>query len=698
MSARKIPPPPARPAPLWIAIALALVTLAVFCPVTGFQFVNYDDTDFVTANPHVQAGLTAEGFRWAWGSEVARNWHPITMFSHMLDCQLFGVKPWWPHLVNLLLHTANTVLLFGLFQRMTGAVWRSAAVAALFALHPLHVESVAWVAERKDVLSTLFWFLTTWWYLRYAEEFKVQSAFAKASADKSSKFKVFYFLSLLFFALGLMSKPMLVTVPFTLLLLDYWPLGRIKPGVPAWRMVVEKIPYFVLSAASCVVTYLVQKHGGAVLRLQDFPLGSRLGNALVSYVRYIELMFWPRHLAGLYLRSGPWPLWEVALAALLLLAVSVLALAQRRRRPYLAVGWFWYLGTLVPVIGLVQVGMQALADRYTYVPLIGLFVILVWGGWELAGAWRLARFAPAATTVVLAACAALTMHQEFYWKDSETLFKRMIDATPNNYMARYNLGNFYAKANRTNEAISNLTAAIQGEPNYAEAHNNLGGIFLDQKRYDEAIQHYRIAARVQTDFLYSFNLANALADAASARRDTNEFAEAVQTYRQALQLNPGSSDAHHNLALTWQVQGRAGEALAEFEQAARLDPNRVDTWTQLGFLYASQNRMPEAEKVFREIVRLQPNNAEAFGWLGNSLAEQSKLADAIPFYLTALKLNPADCKTEFNLALTLSRQGKRDEAAEHYRQALRINPNYSDAQTALRQLQSAADSRGGRNR
>jgi protein O-mannosyl-transferase len=677
MNARKTPPSPSRPPSLWIAIALALVTLAVFCPVTRFQFVNYDDTDFVTANPHVQAGLTAEGFKWAWGSEVARNWHPVTMFSHMLDCQLFGLKPWWPHLVNLLLHAANTVLLFSLFKRTTGAVWRSAAVAALFALHPLHVESVAWVAERKDVLSTLFWFLTTWAYLRYSEELKVQG----------SKFKVFYCLSLLFFALGLMSKPMLVTVPFTLLLLDYWPLERMKAGAPFWRLAVEKIPYFVMSAASCVVTFLVQQHGGAVLRLQDFPLGSRLGNALVSYVRYIELMFWPRHLAGLYLRSGPWPVWEVALAASLLLTVSVLVVAQRRSRPYLAVGWFWYLGTLVPVIGLVQVGMQSIADRYTYVPLIGLFVILVWGGWELAAAWRVAKFAPAATAAALAACAVLTVHQEFYWKDSETLFKRMIDATPNNYMARYNLGNLYSKENRTNEAISNLTAAVEAEPNYADAHNNLGGIFLDQKRYDEAIRHYRTAARVNPGYLYYLNLANALADAASARHDTNEFAEAVQTYGQALQLNPRSSDAHHNLALTWQAQGRASEALAEFEQAARLDPNRADTWTQMGFLYASQNRMPEAEKVFRELVRLQPNNAEAFGWLGNALAEQTKLADAIPFYLTALKLNPSNCSTEFNLGLTFSRLGRRDEATEHYRKALRINPNYIQAQAALRQLQ-----------
>jgi tetratricopeptide (TPR) repeat protein len=686
MSARKTAPSPAGPSSLWIAVALALVTLAVYGPVIGFQFINFDDPDFVTANPHVQAGLTFEGFKWAWHSEVARNWHPITIFTHMLDCQLFGVKPWWPHLVNALLHAANTVLLFSLFRRMTGAVWRSAAVAALFALHPLHVESVAWVAERKDVLSTLFWFLTTWAYVRYAGEFKVQS----------SRFKVFYGLSLLFFALGLMSKPMLVTVPFTLLLLDYWPLGRMKPGA-AWRLVAEKIPFFALSAALCVVTFLIQQQGGAVQRLQDFPLGSRLANALVSYARYIEKMFWPRDLAGLYLRSSEWPWWVVTLAALLLLTVSALVLAQRRRRPYLAVGWFWYLGTLVPVIGLVQVGMQALADRFTYVPMIGLFIMLVWGGWEWAVAGGVARVAAPATALALTACAALTLHQEFYWKDSETLYKRMIDATPNNYMARYNLGNLESRQNRTDEAISNYLAALEEEPNYAEAHNNLAGIFLDQKRYDEALEHYRAALRLRPEYLYCFNLANALADAASARHDPNTFAEAVRAYQQALQLNPASSDAHQNLGLTWQAQGRAGEALAEFEQAARLNSSRVDTWTHLGLLCAAQNNMPEAERAFRELIRLQTNNAEAFGLLGNALAVQNKLAEAIPFYLTALKINPGDAQTEFNLGLTFLRLEKRDEAAAHFRQALRINPNYAEAQIALRQLQSAGDSTGGRN-
>jgi tetratricopeptide (TPR) repeat protein len=677
--------PPARHTARWIALGLALATLAVYWPVTGFQFVNYDDTDFVTANPHVQAGLTTASFKWAWQSEVARNWHPITMLTHILDCQLFGLRPGWPHLVNLLLHIANTLLLFHLLKRMTGAMWRAAAVAALFALHPLHVESVAWVAERKDVLSTLFWFLTTWAYLRYAENLKFQKL----------NFKYYYALALLFYALGLMSKPMLVTLPFTLLLLDYWPLGRLRFGAgSSWGPWVEKIPFLAMSAALCVVTYRIQQQGGAVLDAGNRPLDFRLGNALVSYACYIGKMFWPRHLAGLYLHPSPWAGWQVALAALLLLGLTALALAQGRRRPYLAVGWFWYVGTLVPVIGLVQVGMQAMADRYTYVPLIGLFVILAWGGCELAGAWGWSKFLPAAAVGALAACAAASARQVSFWKDSETLFNRMIDATPNNYMAHYNLANLRTREKRIEEAISNYAAALEEEPNYADAHNNLGGLLLDQKRYEEAIGHYRAALRINPGYLRYFNLANALADAASARRDTNQFAEAVQTYRQALQLEPGSGEAHQNLGLTWQAQGRDEEALAEFEQAARLDSNRLDTWTQLGFCYARRNDMERAAAAFREIIRLRPGDAGAYGCLGNALAEQKKLAEAIPFYLTALKLNPGDYQTEFNLGLTLWRQGKREEAAEHYRQALRINPNYAEAQTALRALQSAAEPPG----
>jgi tetratricopeptide (TPR) repeat protein len=707
---------------LWIALGLAAGTLLVYWPVTHYDFVNYDDTDFVTANPHVQAGLTIEGFKWVWQNEVARNWHPVTMLTHMLDCQLFGLNAGRHHLVNLLFHVANTLLLFHLLKLMTGAVWRSAFVAALFAWHPLHVESVAWIAERKDVLSTLFWFLTLWAYVRYA----------RALGKRDAKSNVFYALALLFFALGLMSKPMLVTVPFVLLLLDFWPLGRLRfvktagKSIFPGRLLWEKIPFLAMSAVLCIITFTIQKHGGAMLTVQNLPLASRIENGLISYVRYIANMFWPRHLAGLYLRTGEWPLWQAALAALALLIVSIIVVAQGRRRPWLAAGWFWYLGTLVPVIGFVQVGMQTMADRFTYVPLLGLFILFTWGGCELARFWRLPDFVPGTVaTVVLTACMILTERQVAYWRDSETLFQRMIAVTRNNYMAHYNLANLYAREKRVDEAAANYEAAVEEEPNYADAHNNFGGLLLEQKRYDDALQHYAAAVRINPQYLYYFNFANALADAASARHDTNEFAEAVRTYAQALLLQPDSSEAHNNLGLTWDAQGRETEAAVEFREAVRLkpdfelahfnlanalarlgkldesiaeyaaavrlNPGRAASFNGLGVCYAMQNKMADAAQQFKEVIRLQPDNAAANGNLGNALAAQNRIDEAIPYYLAALRLNPKDYQTEFNLGLTFSRQGQRAEAESHYRQALRLNPNYAEAQRALQDLEKGVN-------
>ena len=747
-------PSPARPwerPSLWIALLLAAGTLLVYWPVTGYSFVNYDDTDFITANPHVQAGLTLEGFKWAWHSEVARNWHPITMLTHMLDCELFGLKAGRHHLVNVLIHTANTLLLFHVLRLMTGAVWRSAFVAALFAWHPLHVESVAWIAERKDVLSTFFWFLTLWAYVRYA----------RALGKGSSKSGVFYGWALVFYALGLMSKPMLVTVPFVLLLLDYWPLGRVNfvparatgagriqsgkakakanpppgnsaPGIAAakpvfpGRLLWEKIPFLLMSGALCVVTYGIQKRGGAMLTARDLPLGARVENALISCLRYIGKMVWPSHLAGLYLRSGQWPLWLAALAGVVVLIVSIFVVGQRHRRPWLAVGWLWYLGTLAPVLGLVQVGMQTMADRFTYVPLIGLFIMASWGAGEVARLWRAPVPAVGgAAILVLTACLLLSARQIGFWKDSETLFRRMIAVTKNNYMAHFNLANCCARAGKAGEAAAHYEAALEEDPNYAEAHNNYGGLLLDEKRYDEAIRHYSAAVRINPQYLYYFNLANALADAASARRDTNEFAEAVSAYGQALQLNPAASEAHNNLGMTWEAQGREAEAAREFAEAARLkpdfeaahfnlanaltrlgrrdeaiaeyraavrlDPDRAESHNSLGIAYAMQNNMAAAAQEFKEVVRLQPANAAAHGNLGNALGSLNRIDEAIPHYLAALRLDPKDYQTEFNLALSLFHRGDRAGAERHYREALRLKPDYAEAQRALRELESSVN-------
>ena len=721
---------PAWKRSLWVCLLLALSTLLVYWPITRHQFVNYDDEDYVTGNPYVQAGLSAKGLAWVWHSDVARNWHPITMLSHMLDCQLNGMKAGGHHLTSLLLHIANTLLLFLLLRKMTGALWRSGMVAALFALHPLHVESVAWVAERKDVLSTFFFLLTVGAYCKYAEgrRQKAETGIKQPASRIPSPIRhlpssFFYVLSLLLLALGLMSKPMLVTVPFVLLLLDYWPLKRSAESgmrnLPWRKLVWEKVPFLLVSAVSCVVTFRVQQSGGAVLDVNNSPVAGRVANALMSYARYLGKMVWPEDLAALYLRKAPWPSWQVGLAAMALLAASVAVIRLARRRPYLAVGWFWYVGTLVPVIGLVQVGMQTMADRYTYIPLIGIFIALVWGGWELAEGWRLPRMGLGiGTAVVLAACMVVTRKQIGWWQDSETLFRRMITAVPGNYMAEYNMGNFYSRQEKLAEAAQHYEAALKAEPNYADAHNNLGGVLLRQRRFDEAVAHYSAAARLNPQSLYYFNLANALVDAGKP-------AEAVTNYQEALRLDPNSSQAHHYLGMALQAQGEAEAAMAEFraalqlqpdyesaehnlanrladagrleeamahyQAALRLDPNHAESYNGLGICYAIQGKYPEAERQFREAVRLKPDHSGAQSNLGNALGAQNKLEEAIPHYQKALELDPKDFQTHFNLGVSLLRQGRRTEAKVHFVEALYLHPDYPEAQKALALLDSGPE-------
>jgi protein O-mannosyl-transferase len=719
---------------LWICLGLALCTLLVYWPVTRFEFTGYDDTDYVTQNAYVQAGFTAQSLAWVWHSEVARNWHPVTMLSHMLDCQLHGMKAGWHHLTNLLLHLANTLLLFLLLKRLTGALWRSALVAALFALHPLHVESVAWVAERKDVLSTCFALLSLGAYARYAasaqgrgsrvegKKAKTQPVRHESGQASAGRPALWYALALLLFALGLMSKPMLVTLPFVLLLLDYWPLQRFDLSThhaprPTVRLLLEKTPFLALAAASSVITFLVQQQGGAVQSTSMLPMAARVENALVSYVRYLGKMVWPDHLAALYLRSGGWSAWQVGLAAVFLVAVSAAVIWQWRRRPYLAVGWFWYVGTLVPVIGVVQVGMQSMADRYTYIPLIGIFLILAWGGWELVERWRVPRIGPAlGAAVVLGMCMVLTHVQVGYWKDGETVLNRMITATKGNYMAHFNLGNLYDRRGEAAKAIEHYKRALKYEPNYADAHNNLGGVLLKQRRFDEALAHYTAAVRINTDFVHFFNLANALADA-------GRFPEARTAYGQCLQLNPNYGPAHHNLGLVAQTQGKPAEAIAEFRAALaldpayesacfnlanllaeagqgeeaitnylaaeRLNPKRAESYNGLGICYAMQGKMGEAERQFQQALQLNPHYANAESNLANALGAQNRLKEAIPHYQKALEMNPQDFQTHFNLAVSLLHHQQPTEAKAHLLEALRLHPDYPEAQKALAAIEGA---------
>jgi tetratricopeptide (TPR) repeat protein len=701
--------------------------------VTGCEFVNYDDTDFIAANPTVQAGITAGGLRYAMSAEVARNWHPLTVVSHMLDCQLFGTHAGGHHLTSLLLHIANSLLLFLALRRMTAAFWRSALVAALFAWHPLHVESVAWIAERKDVLSAFFWWLTLLAWLGWAAPPK----------NPGSKSRLYYVLAVVLFACAAMSKPMVVTFPFVLLLLDYWPLGRFqlraappvnqikaksrpvppsaKPAanrLPLRFLLLEKIPFFAISAALCWKTFLVQKNGGAMMDTANLSFGSRVANVFVSYVRYPGKMLWPENLSALYIRIGGWQAWQVAGAVILLAGLTAWIVARAGTRPWLAVGWFWYLGMLVPVIGLVQVGMQSLADRYTYLPMVGLFIILAWGGAELAARFRPPKYVPAlAAAVSLAACLCVTAHQIPFWKNSETLFNKMIAVCDKNYMAHYNLGNLYNRREQFDLAITNYIEALAAEPAYADAHNNLAGLLLNLRRYDEAIQHYQEAVRLQPSSVAWFNLANTFAEAARARHDTNLFAQSVSAFQKALQLDPNFYAAHNNFGSVWQDQnrddlaiaefqaavnakpnleeghfnlaaalaraGRLDEAITNFQAAARLNPGRAATFNGEALCYVRQGKMEEAERQFRRVIELVPGDSAAYEYLGNTLGSEGKYDEAVTCFLKALQINPRDPEGEFNLGLSYYHLNRRDEARTHFQAALRLKPDYQAARQAL---------------
>jgi protein O-mannosyl-transferase len=591
--------------PAWLmAVLLVLVTMALYWPATRCDFVTYDDYMYVSDNPHVTSGLTLENARWAFGSDYAANWHPITWLSHMLDCQMVGLNAWGHHLSSGLLHALNAALVFALLQRMTGAAWRSLLVAALFALHPLRVESVAWVSERKDVLSGFFGLLALMAYARYAEarslKSKVQSLKPEAGTEdaESGMSKpatrnmhhatrithhvlrltpqacAFYLLSLFCFALGLMSKPMLVTWPCVMLLLDYWPLRRLDLSTlhtarsTLLRLVREKTPFFVLAVAASVVTFVVQQRGGAVAAVESLPLGARVGNALISYGRYLGKLFWPTELAVYYPHPGHWSLGKMVLAGGLILGFSVLFFMQRRRAPYLLMGWLWFLGALVPVIGLVQVGEQAMADRYSYLPLLGVLIFSVWGACELSWRWRyqvLALSGAGGAAIVL--CLALTRQQIGYWQDGETLFRHALEVTENNCMAHNNLGIALALKGQIDEALRQYQAAIRLKSDNAEAHYNLG-LALDLKgQIDEAMRQFQEALRLKPDYADAHN------NFGLALERKGQTDEAIGQFQTALRLKPDHAEAHNNLGIAFYQQRRTGEAIRQFQEALRLKPD-----------------------------------------------------------------------------------------------------------------------------
>ena len=676
--------------PAWLLAALlALMTIALYWPVTRYGFVSFDDPDYVTSNLQVQKGLTLPNIRWALTSLVSGNWHPVTMLSHMLDCQLYGLQPWGHHLTNVLLHALNTALVFLLLCGMTGARWRSAAVAALFATHPLHVESVAWVAERKDVLSTFFGLLALIFYARYAQ---AKIGTRHPALDSRHSALGHYLLALMFFALGLLSKPMLVTLPFILLLLDYWPLGRFtiddlrytrvstffpSPVTRHSSLFFEKIPFFTLAATVCVVTFVTQKHVGVVVSLGEFPPGERLGNVLVSYGRYLGRIFWPTDLTVYYPFTPHWPPGDVLAAGLFLTSVTVLFFWGRRWR-FLPMGWLWFLGTLVPVIGLVQVGKQAIADRYTYVPSLGVFILAAWGTYEFTRRWRHHVIALAgAGSLVLVLCMAATRHQLRYWRDSETLFQHALAVTTNNCLADYGLGYSLDKNGQTEAAMREYREAIRLAPDYVEAFNSLGTDLLKEGRTNEAISQYQLAISVKPDDARSHYL---LGLVLARIGQTNE---AVRQYQEAVRLQPDNADARDNLGNLLFKEGQFGEAIGQFQEVIRLKPDFPGVHYDLAVALGKTGRTDEAISQYQEAIRLEPYETDARFNLANALFNKGRTDEAIVQYQEAIRLQPDEADAHNNLGVVFLNMGRTDEAIGQFREAIRLKPDYADAQSNL---------------
>jgi tetratricopeptide (TPR) repeat protein len=652
---------------LFLCAGLTIITLAVYWPVHNYEFIRYDDDAFVFKNAVVQSGLSLQNIKWAFTTVHYSYWHPLTWLSLMLDCSLFGVKPGPMHLVSVAFHVANTLLLFIVFSRMTKRLWPSAFVAVLFAIHPLNVESVAWIAERKNVLSTFFWFLTMLAYVRYVE---------RPSIGR-------YIVTLIAFAFGLMSKPMLVTLPFVLLLLDYWPLNRIRNTRYAIRnTILEKLPFIFLSAVLCVITFLAQRQVGAVAVL---PFKARFPNAIVSYLSYIEKLFVPLNLAVLYPHpAGFIPLTKFIICALVLLLLSVFLLYYGRRYKYLAFGWLWYLGTLVPVIGLIQVGAQAMADRYAYVPLIGLFTIIAFGAADLSQviSYRRLRFLVLClgSCVLCLACIVITSIQLKYWQNSILLFEHTLSVIESDNDSIMADADDLIRNGRLEEAARLLTEKIKSIPNSPEIHNNFGNAFRDLKKTDEAIVQYLIALRLSPYFSKArYNLAQALIF-------KGNYDEAVEQYKIYADRDINNIALYQDLARLLVEEGRFSDAAEQFQKVLVADPNSVEILANLGFALAQAEKNDQAVEYYYQALQIDPNNTLVHGRLALALAAVGKIDESIEHCRIVLAAHPDDVEMHNNLGILLQIKGKLDEAAESFKKALQIDPNFHPARDNLNAL------------
>jgi Tfp pilus assembly protein PilF len=679
--------------------ALLVLTALVFGAVLHFDFVNFDDDEYVTGNPQVLHGLTLGGIKWAFTTMHASNWHPVTWLSHMLDVSLFGRGAAAPHAVNLALHLANTALLGIFLTKTTERFWPAFWVTALFALHPLRVESVAWVSERKDVLSTLFWLLTLLFYAAYAKRPVSTAAAQKAENSRSTEehgaataspaYQLrYYLLSLAWFALGLMSKPMLVTTPFLLLLIDFWPLGRISKRPAAnlaeatWkRLLLEKIPFLALSAAAAAITFMAQHRGGAVVPMSRLPFDARFENSAISYARYLGKFFWPANLAVPYPLTIHPSAAMLALAAIVLAGMSLLSLLLMRRFPFLFTGWFWYIGTLVPVVGLVQVGVQGMADRYTYFPMIGFCIVLVWAAFEIE------RIIPPLKLVfAIAGAASLALLawrariQVSYWQNSGTFFQHAIEVTEGNFVAHDNVGFYLFQKGNIQGAMAEYRKALAINPDNATTYNNMGTAYVALGDLRGAVACYSKALSIKPDYAEAHNNLGVAYDR------LNNPADAEKQFRAALRIDPHRGQAHNNLANLLALRGNIDEAIQHYRAALQENPEQTQALNNLAYILGEKGDIKGATDLFSRALKLAPNDAMVHSNYGDLLSRAGRNARAAEHYNVALALNPNLADAHLGLGKMLARMGILKEARIHLQRAVELNPSDPDAQKALKTL------------
>jgi protein O-mannosyl-transferase len=631
---------------LLVSLLLVFAIIVTYHQVINFDFVGYDDELYITKNINVQKGLTYESVKWAFTTFHSANWHPLTWISHMLDYELYGLNPQGHHWTSVQFHIANSLLLFFILFQMTGALWRSVFVAALFALHPLHVESVAWVSERKDLLSTFFGMLTILAYCRYVKKRSFIS----------------YLLTVLFLSMGLMAKPMLVTFPFVLLLLDYWPLKRLRfdnigssqAGEKiscyfkgSYRLILEKIPFLILVVFSCILTFLAQNSEGAVKSLEVLPLKSRVENALVSYVGYVFKAIWPRKLAVFYPHSvNILSEWKIIGAGLLISVAILLSIRTVKKYPYIGVGLFMYLGTLVPVIGLLQVGDQAMADRYTYIPLIGIFIVMAWGVSDLFKKWRYRKsFLGFSGGIILCVLSVISFYQLKHWQNGITLFENAVKVTENNFIAQNNLGTALASVDLEN-AIFHYKAALKINSNFILALCNLGLALYNKGNYDEAVLYFT----------------------------------------KALKIDPQKTDARMNLANVLFIQGKYDESLSQYNETIKTDSQNADVHYNLAYVLFTQDNLEKAVLHYQEAIRINPKHEKAHYNLGNIKIKQGKTREAFAHFAEVVKIKPDYVQAYNKIGLILFKQGKFKKAKVFFLKAIQIDPNYSEARKNLKIL------------